>query len=187
MARAEGWGRGGSKSPVFFGYAPFGCAQGRQDKFRPAQDTLNEFGASRRQGSVWRWVWLEILILLRVGRGEGGAYGPAPGIRAEGVDVFVLGDLDGLNQGLAEIGESGGGSGFDVTLGDGGEKACQGGTEIAGGEKIAEEERRYILAGLLGGKGLRFLARMWAVPETQMEPLGLRTRWAAASQVVLNS
>jgi hypothetical protein len=27
----------------------------------------------------------------------------------------------------------------------------------------------------------------WAVPETQMAPLGLRTRWAAASQERLNS
>src|SRR5712675_1770671 len=27
----------------------------------------------------------------------------------------------------------------------------------------------------------------WAVPETQMEPLGFRTRWAAASQARLNS
>ena len=38
--------------------------------------------------------------------------GVAPGVCAEGVDVFVLGEVDGLEQGLGEVGESGGGSGF---------------------------------------------------------------------------
>jgi hypothetical protein len=49
----------------------------------------------------------------------------------------VLGKLDGLVQGLAEIGE--------------------GGAEIACGEVIAKEERRYSLASLFSGFGLRFL------------------------------
>ena len=34
----------------------------------------------------------------------GGADGFAPGIGAVGVDVFVLGEREGLDEGLAEIG-----------------------------------------------------------------------------------
>jgi hypothetical protein len=101
---------------------------------------------------------LGILVLSSAGRGrsEGGGHPVTPGIGAEGVDVFVLGELDGLIQSLAEIGEGGGGFGFDVAFGDGGEDAGQGGAEIAGGEITAGEERGYVAADLLGGEGLRF-------------------------------
>jgi len=99
---------------------------------------------------------LGIVVLLSAGRGEGGGHDVTPGIRAEGVDVFVLGELDGLNQGLSEIGEGGGGSGFDMTFGDGGKDAGQGRGEIAGGEMTAGEKRGYVAADLLGGERLRF-------------------------------
>jgi len=105
---------------------------------------------------VWRWGWLGIVVLLSSGRSEGGGHHVTPGIGAEGVDVFVLGDLDGLIQSLAEIGEGGGGFGFEVAFGDGGEDAGQGGAEIAGGEITAGEERGYVTTDLLGGEGLRF-------------------------------
>ncbi len=49
---------------------------------------------------------------------------PAPGIRAEGVDVFVLGELDRLIEGLAEVGEGGGGFGLDFPIYGGGENAA---------------------------------------------------------------
>ncbi len=68
----------------------------------------------------------------------------------------MLGELDGLIQSLAEIGEGGGGFGFDMAFGDGGEDAGQGGAEIAGGEITAGEERGYVATDLLGGEGLRF-------------------------------
>jgi len=42
----------------------------------------------------------------------GGADGFAPGIGVVGVDVFVLGEGQDLDEGLAEIGEGGGGFGF---------------------------------------------------------------------------
>ncbi len=103
-----------------------------------------------------RWGWLGILVLLSSGRSEGGGHHVTPGIGAEGVDVLVLGELDGLNQSLAEIGEGGGSFGFDLTLGDGGEDAGQGGAEVAGGEITAGEERGYVATDLLGGEGLRF-------------------------------
>jgi len=92
---------------------------------------------------------------LSSGRSEGGGHHVTPGIRAKGVDVFVLGELDGLIQSLAEIGEGGGGFGFDMAFGDGGEDAGQGRAEIAGGEITAGEERGYVAADLLGGEGLR--------------------------------
>ncbi len=84
--------------------------------------------------------------------------GLAPGIRAEGVDVFVLGEVQGLDERLAEIGECGGGFGFDLTLGDSGEEASEGGAEIAGGHIAAGKVIGDILAGLLASEGLRFLA-----------------------------
>lgn len=55
-----------------------------------------------------------------------GADDAAPGLGVEGVDGFVLGEVDGLQQGLAQIGGGGGGLGLDLTPGDGGE---QGGPE----------------------------------------------------------
>jgi hypothetical protein len=47
---------------------------------------------------------------------------------AEGVDVFIFREVQILDEGLAQIGERGGGFGFDVTLGDCGEEASQGRT-----------------------------------------------------------
>jgi hypothetical protein len=105
----------------------------------------------------WR-VQTRASVLLGVGWREGGADGVAPGVGVEGVDVFVLGELDGLQKGLAEVGEGGGGSGFYLTLGDGGEELAQGSAKVASGEIAAGEAGRDIAAGLLGGGGLSFLA-----------------------------
>jgi len=122
---------------------------------------------------------LGILVLLSAGRGEGGGHPVTPGIRAEGVDVLVLGELDGLIQSLAEIGEGGGGFGFDVAFGDGREDAGQGGAEIAGGEITAGEERGYVTADLLGGEGLRFPLGM----EAAEARVASETRSAAATAI----
>jgi len=43
---------------------------------------------------------------------DGGTDGIAPRVCAESVDIFVLGKVDGLEQGLGEVRKSGGGSGF---------------------------------------------------------------------------
>src|ERR1700682_5915140 len=47
----------------------------------------------------------------------GGADGVAPGVGVVGVDVFVLGEGQDLDQGLPEGGEGGGGFGFLLALG----------------------------------------------------------------------
>jgi hypothetical protein len=65
-----------------------------------------------------------------------------------------------LYEGLAEVGESGGGLGLKLTLGDGGEKTAQGAAEVAGGEITARKEGGYIPASFLGGERLRFLSSM---------------------------
>jgi hypothetical protein len=109
---------------------------------------------------------VEVRARIRV-PAEGRAYGFAPGVGAKGVDVLVLGELDGIEHGLAQISEGGGSFGFDLPLGSGGEKAAQGGGEIAGREITAGEERGDIAAHFLGGLGLRLLARM-EVAEVQM-------------------
>src|SRR6266851_383033 len=55
------------------------------------------------------------------------AFGTEPWRKAEGLAVFVLCDGDGLEHGLAEIGEGTGDLGFDLALGDGGEEPSHGG------------------------------------------------------------
>ena len=71
---------------------------------------------------------------------DGVADGLAPGVGAEGVDVFVLGEVDGLGESLREVGESAGGARFDMAASDGGEEAGQSGAQVAGGEIVAGEE-----------------------------------------------
>ena len=87
----------------------------------------------------------------------GGADGFAPGIGAEGVDVFVLGEVQSLDEGLAEIGEGTGRFRFHLALGDSGEEASEGGAEIAGGHVAAGKVIGDFLAGFVASEGLRFL------------------------------
>jgi len=54
---------------------------------------------------------------------DGVADGFSPAVRVEGVDVFVLGDVDGLHESLGEIGDGAGGSGFYIAADYGGDEA----------------------------------------------------------------
>jgi hypothetical protein len=63
---------------------------------------------------------------------DGVADSVTPGIRTESVDVFVLGDVDGLQEGLEHVGDGAGSFGFYFATEDGGNEARQGGAEIAG-------------------------------------------------------
>jgi hypothetical protein len=69
----------------------------------------------------------------------------------------VLGDGDGLEHGLAEVGESGGHFGLDLALGDGGEEPGHGSAQIASGKQIREKESGYVFSGLFCGQGFGFL------------------------------
>jgi hypothetical protein len=75
---------------------------------------------------------------------DGSADGIAPGVGAVGVDVFVLREMDGLDEGIGEVRESAGGAGFDVAFGNSDEEASDGCAEIASGEIVGREEVRDI-------------------------------------------
>ena len=66
--------------------------------------------------------------------------GFAPAVAAEGLTIFVLRDVDGLHESLHQVGDGVGGLGLYIAADDGGDEACQGGAEIAGGEVVAGEE-----------------------------------------------
>jgi hypothetical protein len=87
---------------------------------------------------------------------DGVADGLAPGVRAEGVDVFVLGEVDGLQESLGKVGDGTGGSGFYITADNGRDEASQGGAEIAGREVVAGEEVGEVFAEFLRGAGAGF-------------------------------
>src|SRR6266478_2315004 len=87
---------------------------------------------------------------------DGVADGFTPAVRAESVDVFVLGDVDGLHESLDQVGDGVGGFGFYIAAHNGGDEACQGGAEIAGGEVVAGEEVGQVFAEFLCGAGSGF-------------------------------
>ena len=97
---------------------------------------------------------LEVIEVLA----DGIADGLAPGVGAEGVDVFLLGKMDGLGESLGEIGEGAGGAGLDVAADDGGQEAAEGGAEIAGGNVFAGEEIGEVVGEFIGGAGLGVFA-----------------------------
>lgn len=154
-----------------------GGLRGRRTGRKAGHYTLNVFGGSRRQGSAWRWVWFgdrrtgvkggHYRGLRMGGRGrvavgevlvDGAADGIAPIVGAKGVDVFVLGERDGLDEGLGEIGEGAGGARFYIALEDGGDEMAESGAEIVGGEVFAGEEIGQFARELIGGAGLGFFA-----------------------------
>ena len=87
---------------------------------------------------------------------DGIADGFAPAVGAEGVDVFVLGDVDGLQESLEQVGDGAGGFGFYIAADNGGDEAAQSGAEIAGGEILAGEVAGEVRAETLRGTGASF-------------------------------
>ncbi len=81
--------------------------------------------------------------------------GLAPAVGTEGVDIFLLGEVDGLQESLGQVGDGAGGSGFYITAEDGGDEAPQGGAEIAG-RVVAGEEVGQVFAERLRGMGASF-------------------------------
>src|SRR6266478_6129296 len=87
---------------------------------------------------------------------DGIADGFTPAVRAERVDVFVLGDVDGLHESLGQVGDGAGGFGFYIAADYGGDEACQSGAEIAGGEVVAGEEVGQVFAEFFRSAGPGF-------------------------------
>jgi hypothetical protein len=82
----------------------------------------------------------------------------APPVGAEGIDVLVLGKMDGSDEGLGKIGEGTGGAGLNVAEDDGGQEAAESGGEIAGGEVLTGEEIGEFASEFIGGAGLGVFA-----------------------------
>src|SRR5712664_3536125 len=124
---------------------------------------LLRFGGGRVRGSrgsrggrlavLGFWGGREEVVVVAV---DGVADGLAPGVGAEGVGVFVLGDVDGLHESLGQVGDGVGGFGLYIAADNGGDEACQGGAEIAGGEVVAGEEVGQVFAEFLCGAGSGF-------------------------------
>jgi hypothetical protein len=87
---------------------------------------------------------------------DGGADGVAPGIGAESLAVFVLGDVDGLQESLRHVGDGAGDLGLYIAADDGGDEAAQSGAEITGGEILAGEVAGEVCAKALCGAGASF-------------------------------
>jgi len=78
----------------------------------------------------------EAVVIVAVD-GFADRFAPVAGV--ERVDVFVLGDLDGLQEGLGHVGDGASDLGLYIAADNGGDEAAQGGAEIAGGEVVAGE------------------------------------------------
>jgi len=88
---------------------------------------------------------------------DGVSDGFAPAVVAEGVAVFLLGDVDGLQESLHQVSDGVSGFGFHIAADNGGDEMCQGGAEIAGGEVVAGEEVGQVFAERFCGAGAGFL------------------------------
>jgi hypothetical protein len=97
---------------------------------------LGWFGLLRFGLGVAGCGW-EAVVIVDV---DGGADGFAPAVGAEGVDIFVLGEVDGLQLSLDHVGNGARESGFYIAADYGGDEAGEGSVEIAGGEVVAGEE-----------------------------------------------
>jgi len=85
----------------------------------------------------------EAVVVVAV---DGVADGFPPAAGVEGVDVFVLGDVDGLQEGLGQVGNGAGDLGFYIAADYGG----------ASGEVVAGEVVGQVLAETLSGAGSGF-------------------------------
>lgn len=95
-------------------------------------------------------------------------------------DQFVLGEMEGLEHGLGEVGEGACGARLYVAASDGDEDAAEGGVEIVGGEIVAGEEVGEIFAEFLVGAELGLFL---GVVETEVRAGG-DARSAATATVV---
>src|SRR5260370_36354351 len=100
---------------------------------------LWRFGGGRVRGSrgsgggrlaelgFWGGREEEVVVVV-----DGVADGLAPGVGAESVDVFVLGDVNGLQESLRQVGDGAGSAGLYIAADNGRGEAWQCGDEIGG-------------------------------------------------------
>jgi hypothetical protein len=102
----------------------------------------------------------------------------APEGGAEGVDEFLVLELDGLDEDLAEMGEGASLPGLDVALSDGDEQAAEGQADITGGEITPGQKFGDFGADGFGGAGLGFFA---GVEATELRVAGSARSAATAA------
>ena len=124
----------------------------------------------------WPGVGWEAVVVVGV---YGGADGFAPAFGAEGVDVFVLGKVDGLELSLQHVGDGASESWLDVAADHGGDEAREGGAEIASGEIVAGEEGGEVFGECFGGLRLGFFL---GVVEAEMGMIA--GAWGAATAAI---
>ena len=95
--------------------------------------------------------------------------GVAPLRVTAGADEFILGEMEGLEHGLGEVGKGACGARLYIAASDGDEDAAEGGVEVVGGEIVAGEEVGEILAEFLAGAELGFFS---SVVETEVRACG---------------
>src|SRR5260370_26150969 len=78
------------------------------------------------------------------------------GIGAESLTVFVLGNVNGLHEGLGQVGDGPGSPGFYIAANNGGGGGTQNGTEIASGGGGAGEGGGKVFSRALRGPGAGF-------------------------------
>jgi hypothetical protein len=106
---------------------------------------VSHSGGLRRGGLFGGGGGREEIVVVGV---DGVVDSVAPVAGAKGVDVFVLGEADGLEEHLRQLGDVTGGFGFYVAADDGGDEACEGDAEIAGGEGMVADARGAATAAI---------------------------------------
>jgi hypothetical protein len=132
-------------------------------------------------GLRWRWgggngiAWIEVVVV----GGDGVADGFAPAFGAKGVGVFALGEMEGLDERLAHVGDGACEAGLDVAADRGGDEAGEGGVEVVGSEVIAGDEVGEVVGEFGSGLGLGFFL---GVIEAEMR-MGGKARSATPTAV----
>lgn len=106
--------------------------------------------------------------------------GVAPIFFAAGGGEFMLGEMEGLEHGLGEVGEGACGARLQVAASDRDEDTAEGGVEVVGGEIVAGEEVREIFGEVFVGAELSFF---FGVVETEVGTGGDAGSAAAAAVI----
>ena len=117
-----------------------------------------EANGSRSGNESGRGSWRQVIAVFFDVRMDDAA----PTVGAEGVDVFVFGEMNGLQESLAEIGERARSFRLELSEGGGSENAAESEAEIAVGEIVVREEKAGIAANFFRGLGLSLPAGMEA-------------------------
>ncbi len=88
--------------------------------------------------------------------GDGVAEGFLPTVGAKSVDVFALGEVDGLKLGLEHVSDGASEARFELAANDGGDEAAESRAEVAGREVVAGEQIGDFAGQFFAGLDLGF-------------------------------